>query len=122
MAIETWEHEGQKWKTITHETRERYIVGVDLGHSCDPTAICVMHYKRTPLRDKPAWHKANSSIPKRGSHRCRNAPLLVGMQTPSQGRSHLTFLGARDRSANSDYRIGDEDELNDLRREATGLD
>jgi phage terminase large subunit-like protein len=67
MAIETWEHEGQKWKTITHETRERYIVGVDLGHSCDPTAICVMRYKRTPLRDKPAWHKANSSIPKRAA-------------------------------------------------------
>jgi hypothetical protein len=49
MAIEKFMARGQRWKKITVEAFESYIVGVDLGHTVDPTAICVMHYSKTPL-------------------------------------------------------------------------
>src|SRR5262245_19216208 len=49
MAVETFQARGETWKKITHEAVERWIVGVDLGAVVDPTAICVMRYRVTPL-------------------------------------------------------------------------
>lgn len=49
MGIEDFQHRGEAWRRITHEPREKFIVGIDLGCSVDPTAICVMHFRKIPL-------------------------------------------------------------------------
>jgi hypothetical protein len=37
------------WPCQVAKPLNRYIVGVDLGQSVDPTAICVLHHQVTPL-------------------------------------------------------------------------
>jgi hypothetical protein len=41
--------EGQAWRRAPATFRQRFIVGVDLGQSADPTAIAVLHWRRRPL-------------------------------------------------------------------------
>ena len=47
--IETFEHEGARWRRVRAEAKEAFIVAADLGQSTDPTAICVLHHTITPL-------------------------------------------------------------------------
>jgi hypothetical protein len=49
MGIEDFQHRDEALRRITHEPREKFIVGIDLGCSVDPTAICVMHFRKIPL-------------------------------------------------------------------------
>jgi hypothetical protein len=51
MAMtETFEHRGEIWtRYLAPAADEAFVMGVDLGQSQDPTAICVLHHTRTPL-------------------------------------------------------------------------
>ena len=44
MAIEQFEFRGAQWKRIPATAFERWIVGVDIGQSQDPTAISIMRH------------------------------------------------------------------------------
>ncbi len=48
MALmETFEHKGKTWRRYTAEPlRDQFIVGVDLGQSSDPTAVCILDHHR----------------------------------------------------------------------------
>ena len=48
MAIEQFEFRGAQWKRIPAPAFERWIVGVDIGQSQDPTAISIMRHHSTP--------------------------------------------------------------------------
>jgi hypothetical protein len=39
------------WRALPARAVDRWIVGVDLGQSTDPTAICVMNHRVVPLKD-----------------------------------------------------------------------
>lgn len=48
MALmEAFEHKGKTWRRIGAEPlRSHFIVGVDLGQSNDPTAVCILEHHR----------------------------------------------------------------------------
>ena len=48
MAIERFEFHKQQWTRIPAKTFERWIVGVDIGQSQDPTAISIMRHHCAP--------------------------------------------------------------------------
>jgi hypothetical protein len=39
----------RQWTRVPATFRQRFVVGVDLGQSTDPTAIAVLHWRRRPL-------------------------------------------------------------------------
>jgi hypothetical protein len=39
------------WREIPARARDEWILGVDLGQSVDPTAICAMHHRVVPLEN-----------------------------------------------------------------------
>lgn len=39
----------REWRHLPERAIDRWIMGVDLGQSTDPTAICVMHHRIVPL-------------------------------------------------------------------------
>ena len=55
-AVEQFDFRGAKWKRVTVEASERWIVGVDLGQAADFTAVAVMRHHVTPLDDWTADH------------------------------------------------------------------
>jgi hypothetical protein len=58
MAMtETFHHRGESWRRIGAVARDRFFIGVDLGQSVDPTAICVLHHHVTPLDE---WTSSKS--------------------------------------------------------------
>ena len=40
---------GRRFRWHSAEALSKFYVGVDLGQSMDPTALCVLHHCRTPL-------------------------------------------------------------------------
>lgn len=48
--------ENREWRRAPATFRQRFIVGVDLGQSTDPTAIAVLHWRRRPLN---TWSHEN---------------------------------------------------------------
>jgi hypothetical protein len=60
--VETYQHRGKTWERRPAEARERFIAGVDLGQSSDPTAIAVVHHTHTPLDDWEIRHGKNRSF------------------------------------------------------------
>lgn len=44
-------HHGEVWRRVSVLASDRYVMGVDLGQSNDPTAISVIHHSVTPLDD-----------------------------------------------------------------------
>ena len=46
-VAEIFMHRGEQWRRIAAEPmHDRFIVGLDLGQSNDPTAVCVHHHRK----------------------------------------------------------------------------
>ena len=51
VMCETFRHAGEVWSRVPAQASDRFIMGVDLGQSHDPTAISVIHHSVRPLED-----------------------------------------------------------------------
>ncbi|MBP1844467.1 hypothetical protein J2046_002726 [Rhizobium petrolearium] len=51
VMSETYRYHGEQWRRIPAQASDRFVMGVDLGQSNDPTAISVIHHSVTPLDD-----------------------------------------------------------------------
>jgi hypothetical protein len=51
MAVmdQYFEHRGIQYRRITAEADERFVAGLDVGQSADPSALSVIHHRRVPL-------------------------------------------------------------------------
>jgi hypothetical protein len=49
LLNETFWHQGRRHVRQMTLPAERYVLGVDLGQSTDPTAVCALHWRREPL-------------------------------------------------------------------------
>jgi hypothetical protein len=57
----TFDYHGETWRRIPVTPAQRFIMGLDLGQSQDPTALSVMQWDRTPLE---TWspRRGNSNV------------------------------------------------------------
>jgi len=74
-TYETFTHHGETWTRYPAEADGAFILGCDLGQSQDPTAIIVLHHRRTPLEtwtvdEKNHKTKQNSLSRDRRSQGC----------------------------------------------------
>jgi hypothetical protein len=49
LPRQTFMHSGKRWTRFPAERVDYYVVGLDLGASADPTALCVTHHQVEPL-------------------------------------------------------------------------
>ncbi|TPL06421.1 hypothetical protein FJ938_13155 [Mesorhizobium sp. B2-4-14] len=54
---ERFDHRGETWRRQLVVPVDRYVMGVDLGQSVDPTAIAVLHHRIEPRDDWEIIHK-----------------------------------------------------------------
>src|SRR5262245_9166866 len=52
MGIDTFWHKGQRWTRYPARPIDRFIVGVDLGQSADPTSSAVLQHPVRALPDQ----------------------------------------------------------------------
>lgn len=75
-----------EWRQIPARAVDRWFIGVDLGQSTDPTAICAMHHRVTPLDDwiknEKAEYWKQRRIVRFDVRRLARLPL--GMKYPEQ--------------------------------------
>lgn len=83
------------WHRIPARAVDRWIVGVDLGQSTDPTAICALHHRVLPLQRWTPNDKAKTWKQERDEHfDVRHLERLpLGMPYPSQVQYVATLLG-----------------------------
>jgi hypothetical protein len=60
-AVERLEFKGETWYRFPAIAEERFVVGVDLGQSNDPTAVSVIHWTRTPLSSWTPRHAVGNT-------------------------------------------------------------
>jgi hypothetical protein len=84
------------WRQLPARAVDRWIVGVDLGQSTDPTAICVMNHRVVPLKTWTLNHKNQTTRQDRTEHfdvrHLQRLPL--GMSYPVQVQ-HVADVLAR---------------------------
>ncbi len=51
IGADTFTHMSETWTRLPVPATDRFVMGVDLGQSNDPTAICVIHHSIRPLED-----------------------------------------------------------------------
>lgn len=96
MQSETFHHQGRTWRRTVARPAEQYVVGLDIGQSHDPSALCVLHYTREPL-DKFDVNKEAGTIKQQAVERfdIRHAERLpLGLAYPEQVQ-HVAALMAR---------------------------
>jgi hypothetical protein len=83
-----------EWRKVPAIFRQRYVVGVDLGQSADPTAIAILHWKTVPQN---SWthenfeHRQNAAESLEVRHLER---LRLGQSYPEQV-AHVADMLAR---------------------------